>query len=443
MNHFTYRCLRLIHVSRQWLFRQFTPTGLGVLLGLVITAIAGLGSTQSMAHLLFFFSLVLLGLAALGSRFIQYSFKATRILPRFGTVGEPLQYQVVIQNLTPQAQQGLKLMEIVSEVFPSFWAFMSIKTRYPVGNQWHRQWRRFLGRQRWAIAHPQTLPILPAQIKTKVTAELLPLRRGRLSLDAITLACPDPLGLMYKRQRYEFPQSVCILPKRYQLPPLNLSNAKRHQTGENTLASSIGEALEFRSLRDYRPGDPTNKIHWKSWAKVGRPIVKEQQQECSIHHALILDTFQTDTQSKIFEKAIAVAISFLTQPQPEESLLDVIFSDQQARCVTVGRGLRQRAQILETVATLEPSTAQPLDVLSPIIQARSPRLSGCFCILITLDETRYAFLRMLAQYGIPIKAIFLYAPNKMQLDSLGYDLAPQCHVQLISIDNMQQDLLLI
>jgi hypothetical protein len=176
---------------------------------------------------------------------------------------------------------------------------------------------------------------------------------------------------------------------------------------------------------------------------VGRPIVKEQQQECSIHHALILDTFLTDAQSEIFEKAIAVAISYLTQAQPEESLLDVIFSDQQARCVTVGIGLRQRAQILETVATLVPNQTQQLDILSPIIQARSPRWSGCFCILITLDEMRYAFLRMLAQYGIPIKAIFLYAPNRMQLDSSGYDLAPQCHVQFISIDNMQQDLLLI
>jgi Protein of unknown function DUF58 len=385
----------------------------------------------------------LLGLAALGSCFIQYSFRATRILPRFGTVGEPLQYQVVIQNLTPQAQQGLKLMEIVSEVFPSFGMFMSIKTRYPVGHQWHRQWDRFLGQQRWAIAHPQTVPILPAQTKTKVTAEVLPLRRGRLSLDAITLACPDPLGLIYKHQRYEFPQSICILPKRYQLPPLNLSNAKWHPTGENTLTSSIGEALEFRSLREYRPGDPTNKIHWKSWAKVGRPIVKEQQQESSIHHALILDTFLTDTQSEIFEKALSVAISFLTQPKPEELLLDVIFADQQARCITVGRGLRQRAQILETVATLVPNQTQQLNVLNPIIQDRSPRWSGCFCILITLDETRYVFLRTLAQYGIPIKAIFLYEPKNIQIDSFGYGLVPQCHVQLISIDNMQQDLLLI
>jgi hypothetical protein len=443
MNHFTYRYLWLFYVSRQWLLRQFTPAGLGVLACLVIAAIAGLGSTQSMCHLLFFFALALLGLAALGSRFIQYGFKATRLLPRFGTVGETLQYQVIVQNLTPQAQQGLKLMEIFPEVFPSFREFTKVKANYPVGRQWRWQWRRYVGRQRWAIAYPQVLPILSAQIKTKITAQVLPLRRGRLSLESITIACPDPLGLIYKRQRYEFPQSVCILPKRYQLPPLNLSNAKRHQLGEHTLVSSMGEALEFRSLRDYRPGDPTNKIHWKSWAKVGRPIVKEQQQESAVHHALILDTFQADARSEIFEEAIAVAISFLTQTQPEESLLDVIFADQKARCVTVGKGLKQRGQILETVATLTPNLNRKLDILSPILQARLPRLSGCFCIFINVDETRCALLKMLAQYGLSVKAIFLYESNTLQPEHLSNDLTPRCRTRFVSIDNMQQDLLLI
>jgi hypothetical protein len=440
MNHLTYRCLRLIHLSQKWLFGQLTPTGLGILVCLMVAAVAGLGSTQSMAHLLFFFGVALLGLAAFGSRFVNYSFKGYRILPRFGTVGEPFQYQVVIQNLTPTAQPGLKLVETFPNAFPSFWEFMNIKTRCLVGSKWLGQWRRYVARQRWAIAPPQDLPILSAETKTKATGKILPLRRGRLSFEAVTLACPDPLGLIYKRQRYDLTQSVCILPKRYELPALSLSNARRHQTSENTLASSIGEALEFRSLRDYRPGDPTNKIHWKSWAKVGRPIVKEQQEESAIHHALILDTFQADPHSEVFEQALTVAISFLTRSQPEESLLDVIFADRRSNCVTVGRGLRQRAQVLETLVTLTPNQNQKLDVLMPIIQTRLSRLSGCFCIFINRDEVRSTFLKRLAQSGIPIKAIFLCEPNMIQ-ESFIDDFSPCCRTHLISIDNMQQDLL--
>ncbi len=447
MNHFTYRCLRLLFGVRKWLFQQLTPAGLGVLGCLGITAIAGLGSTQSMVHLLSFLALALLALAGLGSRFIQYRFRATRALPRFGTVGEPLQYQVVIHNLTSQAQPGLKLQEIISEDFPSYRAFMQIKHRCLTSGRWFQQWQQSVAQQKWAIAHLRDLPPLPPGRSTKVMAEILPLRRGRLNLAAIALTCPDPLGLIYRRQRYDIQQSICILPKRYQLPPLNLSEASR-QMGEHTLLSAIGESLEFRSLRDYRPGDPTQKIHWKSWAKVGRPIVKEQQAESALHQALILDTFQPETHSleahsAVFEAAIAVAISFLTQEPSEASLLDVIFAAPEARCVTVGRGLRQRAPVLETLATLIPGQCQSLDRVWPLLQDRLPRLSGCFCILIDLDQTRLTFLKQLAQSGIPIKALFLGEPYIHQLASFGDDLAPSCSTHRVAIDNLQAELLLI
>jgi hypothetical protein len=440
MDHLMYRWRWLLHLSTRWLFQQLTPGGLSILASLILAGIAGLSSTESMIHLLFFFGLALLALAGIGSRFVTYSFRAIRILPRFGTVGEPLRYQVILQNLTPYSQKGLKLNEAFTHLFPSFREFRSIKIRHQWDGTWRQQWRNHVERQRTAIAQPQDLPPLKSETKTKVTGEVMPLQRGRLDLKTVTLSCPDPLGLIYRRQTYDCPQSVCILPQRYRLPPLKLSNARRYQLGDHTLAASIGEALEFRSLRDYRPGDPTNKIHWKSWAKVGRPIVKEQQEESAVHHALILDTFQSDAHSEIFEEAIAVAVSFLTQEQPEETKLDVIFAGQEVRCVTVGKGLRQRAQILETIATLTPCQNRPLDILTPLVQTRLPRLSGCFCILLNLDATRYAFLKRLAQSGIPCKAIVL-CEQKTDLDEdLCDSLAPQCDTYLVSVTDMQQDL---
>lgn len=441
MDVLTYRCLRFIYVTRKWLVQQFTPAGLGVLGGGIGSAIASLGSTRSMCHILFFFAFALLILATIGSRLIQFRFKATRLLPRFGTVGEPFPYQVVIQNLSPQPQKGLKLVETFAAPFPSFREFIQIKRRYPVGNQWRPHWRRYLVEQQWAKAHLQDLPPLSTKGKTKAMVEILPLRRGSLHLETITLACPDPLGLIYKHHTYDVGQSLCILPQRYQLLPLNLSQASQYQSGETLRTSAVGEALEFRSLRDYRAGDPTNKIHWKSWAKVGRPIVKEQQDETAIHNALILDTFQLEPHSPLFEEAIAVAISFLMQEQPEASLLDVIYAAADPRLVTVGKGLRQRAQIIETVATLNPNPHRELECLNPILQSRLSRLSGCFCILLGFDDTRYAFLKMLSQYGIPIKAICL-SDLSLHMDPQFQEyFGPQCQLHSGTISNLQQELL--
>jgi hypothetical protein len=83
---------------------------------------------------------------------------------------------------------------------------------------------------------------------------------------------------------------VIALPKRYRIPPLALPGARKFQQGGVSLSASIGDSEEFLSLRDYRPGDPLQRLHWKSFARTGKPIVKEYQDEFFERHALVLDT---------------------------------------------------------------------------------------------------------------------------------------------------------
>jgi uncharacterized protein (DUF58 family) len=452
MTYLIYHCMRLLHGSRQWLWQQLTPTGLGVLICMIVAGI--LGSSTSMLRLLCFLALSLLGLAAISSRWIHYQFRARRILPRFGTVGEPLRYTVVLEKVTPPGQRGLKLIEMPVQRFPRFQMLQQFATCYPGFGNWWSPWWQHVTRQRPAMADPQDLPPVLMATKTKAKVELLPLKRGYLELNRLSLACPDPLGLVYRHHTARIPQSVCILPQRYQLPALSLAKGRHIQIGGSTLVSSMGEALEFRSLRDYRPGDPTNKIHWKSWAKVGYPVVREHQEEAALHYALILDSFQPkyvpgDTRNDVFEAALAVAVSFLTREQPEETRLDVIYAASAppsptlpcAQYVTVGRGLRQRAQILETLATLNLCHDQELASLAPVVQTRLPHLSGCICILISPDQARLDFLKTLALYGIPIKAMVLCQQKVDPATSLADELPPHCLVNFVSLQQIQQDLL--
>ena len=66
-----YRCLWLLFMARTRLSQKLTPAGIGVLLSFVVSAIASLGSTKSMSHLIAVFSFVLLLLAVVGSRSIR------------------------------------------------------------------------------------------------------------------------------------------------------------------------------------------------------------------------------------------------------------------------------------------------------------------------------------------------------------------------------------
>src|SRR3970282_2553914 len=104
---------------------------------------------------------------------------------------------------------------------------------------------------------------------------------------------------------------VVALPRRYRLPRLVLPGRRKHQPGGVALATSVGASEEFLALREYRPGDPLQHIHWKSFARTGRPIVKEFQDEFFERHALVLDTFSHAGGEAAFEEAVSIAASVL------------------------------------------------------------------------------------------------------------------------------------
>ena len=52
-----------------------------------------------------------------------------------------------------------------------------------------------------------------------------------------------------------------------------LPGAMKYQQGGVAMASSVGQSDEFVSLRDYRPGDPLQRVHWKSFARAGRQLL--------------------------------------------------------------------------------------------------------------------------------------------------------------------------
>ena len=110
-------------------------------------------------------------------------------------------------------------------------------------------------------------------------------------------------------RKLPLPQSILILPKRHPLPAFQLPGAVKYQQGGVSMASSVGESEEFVALREYRAGDPLRRLHWKSFAKFGKPIVKEFQDEFFVRHALLLDTFGAHATTDLFEDAVSVAAS--------------------------------------------------------------------------------------------------------------------------------------
>ena len=395
-----------------WARRRFTPAGLCVAGGFIVAGAVGVDIENTVTYQSFALLLAFLIFAFACSFFFRAKFSARRLLPRFGTAGQPLQYQVLLKNLTAKTQAGLTLLDDLADPRPPFdeWlAFQLAESRRirPFRVSQRRERNPF----RRATLKPADVPPLPAKGEGSVRMELVPLRRGILHFAGVTVARSDPLGLFRSFSKVAASQSVLILPKRYPLPPIALPGVMKYQEGGVALAANVGRSEEFVALRDYRHGDPLRHIHWRSWAKTGKPIVKEFEDEFFVRHALVLDTFNAEQHGELLEEAVSVAASFACSVLTQESLLDLLFVGNQSYCFTAGRGLGQADQMLEILASAGNCADKNFDALEHLVLNHISVVSGCICILQRWDEARRKFVEKLKSLGVPVMVLVIVRPG--------------------------------
>jgi uncharacterized protein (DUF58 family) len=241
-----------------------------------------------------------------------------------------------------------------------------------------------------------------------VFIELTPLRRGVIRLHDLRVMLPDPFGLFQKPVRVKAPPAtMLVLPRRYPLPTIELPGGAAFKITGETNTNTIGNSGEFVGLRDYRPGDPLRQIHWKSWARTGRPIVKELEDTHYPRYGLILDTLSNDRTDITFEEAVSVAASFASAIDTSESLLDLMFIKNEAHIVTAGRGIERAEKLLEVLAGVTPGRTGDFSSLARLVLRHRDDLTSCLVILNGWDETRAEFLRTLVRNGVVCAPIII------------------------------------
>lgn len=408
-----FRGFRLVYRADRWVRRRFTPAGRIVLAGCVGAMVLGLDTRQTMAYQMAPLAAALLALAMLAATSFRPRVAARRELPRHATVGQALSYPVRLTNTGSRVQHEVQLEEALDEELPSYEEFATAHEPGEERRNWfdrrvgYPRWSWLARRRRGARTERVDTPALPPGSAVSVEMGLLPERRGRLRLRALALSRVDALGLFRGRVELPLPATVLVLPRRYPVRRIELPGHRRYQPGGIALAAAVGDSGEFISLRDYRPGDPPRHIHWRSWARTGRPIVKDYQEEFFVRYALFLDTFATPQQEARFEAAVSVAASLASAVGREDTLLDLMFAGEQAYCFTAGRGLADTARLLEVLAGVRPSPGRNIDRVAALVLGHAARLSGCLCVLLAWDEQRAQFVRELHGAGVPLEVLVI------------------------------------
>lgn len=407
--HFYSRGTAVNHFLR----RRIRPLGIGVMIAIIIATGIAAGNTGRAVYLTFSTacSLTLVGLLALPFRRARLT--AVRDLPAHATAGQPLTYQVHLKNHRRRSPRRFELLETAPDPRPGRAQFRA--AREP-GEEHRNFFDRRLAWYRWnwlcesrlLFEGGRSAPVerLRAAAGGTVAVTLVPRRRGLIRFNDLRVVLPDPIGLFQRCVKIPAPPAtLAVLPRRYPLPRFELPGSARFQPGGEATSRHSGAAGEFTGLRDYQPGDPLRLIHWATWARVGKPVVKELEDTFFPRHGLILDTFPRPGDEDLFEDAVSVAASFVVAVDARESLIDLMFIAGHERVVTAGQGIARAETLLEVLAGVESAEEEDFDLLARLVLRHAEDLAGCLCVFAGWSESRARLLARLNRAGIETSAL--------------------------------------
>lgn len=202
----------------------------------------------------------------------------------------------------------------------------------------------------WTGSPPQEV-VVPAGERAETTMQARFVARGLHHLDSFTAAAVAPLGLACGPRTSSDGVKVYVVPRIANVVRLPVAIATKHQPGGVALASKAGESMDLLGVRPYRPGDPVRDLHARTWARTGKPVVREYQQEYFTRVGVVLDTSTRDPD--LLEAAIELAAGVVAHLSRGEALIDVLVVGDVIHELTLGRSLGWLDQALELLASVD------------------------------------------------------------------------------------------
>jgi uncharacterized protein (DUF58 family) len=162
------------------------------------------------------------------------------------------------------------------------------------------------------LPEPAFISRVGADESVTVGSENFFIQRGVYPLETLTLSTSFPFGLFVKERDVPLPGELVIWPRsdrpvRLPAPP---GRRGRPQFSDSS-GGAPGARGEYRGLREYRAGDDPRDIHWRTTAKLGRPVTREYDLDAAEVVRICLDT--RGEPGEAAEAAIEVAAALAAQ----------------------------------------------------------------------------------------------------------------------------------
>ncbi|EMI52960.1 DUF58 domain-containing protein [Rhodopirellula sallentina] len=257
----------------------------------------------------------------------------------------------------------------------------------------------------------ETHPQLPAGEVWKTDVRMRARRRGIHPLPRPRGYSTFPFDLFRDGRSESEKADLLVLPSFHPLAEMNLPVGARYQPGGVALTSNIGESPEYIGNREYVPGDPARRIDYRSWARLGRPVVREYQEEYYCRVALVLDTFvppgrkATADGFEDLESAISMSASIADALSRGEYLIDLFAAGPELYVFRAGRHTAHFDNVLEIVAGVDACRKNPFGTVAPALADELTNISTVVGVFLDWDASRRELARVAMQRGCRVKII--------------------------------------
>jgi len=186
------------------------------------------------------------------------------------------------------------------------------------------------------------------------------LRRGRFHLGPIVLRSGDPFGLFTTIARVPLDALILVYPKVLPLPYWQLPGSFLEGnvlTGQRSLQSTS----MVMGIRDYRPGDAVNRIHWPSSVRHRGLYVKEFELDKTADLWIYLDLerhwHRGEGETSTEERAVTVAASVVAKALREHRNVGLVTTGVRAEILHPDRGTKQFGKLMQYLAEVQVAAA--------------------------------------------------------------------------------------
>ena len=235
-------------------------------------------------------------------------------------------------------------------------------------------------------------------------------RRGLFDWGPMLVRGGDPFGIFYTERNYGVRQQILVYPRvvdlpRFQTPPASLPGEGRFRRRTHYITPNAS------GIRDWVPGDPLSRIHWRSTAHTGELMVKTFELDPTSDIWVIADmegAIQAGEGDESTEEyTVTIAASVAQRYIAANRSVGLIAFGEDYTVVEAERGQQQLSRILESLAVAKASGEAPLGNLLIEEQRRFGRHTTLVLVTASTDSSWLSPLQSLVQRGVRASVVLV------------------------------------